>query len=247
MSHGIYSALSGAMAQQRSLDITANNVANANTVGFRADRVAFDEALATAGARTAQPASLRYVVADRITTDTSPGALQTTGNPYDLALDGDGFFTLATPQGERYTRAGSFTPGPDGVLRTSDGVELMAVGGPTARIRIPSGARDVAIGADGTVSADGATVGRVRIVSFADPATVGKEGESRFMSVAPPQAALATTAVIQGALETSNVNPIAGLNELITTTRLFETFQRVIHTFADLDNRTARDLGSRSG
>ena len=105
MSHGIYSALSGAMAQQRSLDITANNVANANTVGFRADRVAFDEALAKAGARTAQPASLRYVVADRITTETAPGALRTTGNPYDLALDGDGFFTLATPQGERWVDA----------------------------------------------------------------------------------------------------------------------------------------------
>jgi flagellar basal-body rod protein FlgF len=247
MSHGIYSALSGAMAQQRSLDITANNVANANTVGFRADRVAFDQALATAGARTAQPASLRYVVAERITTDTAPGALQTTGNPYDLALDGDGFFALATPQGERYTRAGAFTPGPDGVLRAADGVELMAVGDPTARIRIPNGARDVAIGADGTVSADGETIGRVRIVSFADPATVGKEGESRFMSVARPQAAPATTGVVQGAVEMSNVNPIAGLNELITTTRLFETFQRVIHTFADLDNRTARDLGSRNG
>jgi flagellar basal-body rod protein FlgF len=247
MSHGIYSALSGAIAQQRSLDITANNVANANTVGFRADRVAFDQALATAGARTAQPPSLRYVVAERITTDTSAGALRTTGNPYDLALNGDGFFVLATPQGERYTRAGSFLTGADGMLQTPDGTPLVAEGGPAARIRIPGGTRDVTVGPDGTVSADGQEVGRVRVVTFADPATVGKEGESRFMSVARPQNAAATTEVVQGAVETSNVNPIAGLNELITTSRLFDSFQRVIRTFADLDNRTARDVGSRSG
>ncbi len=245
MSHGIYSALSGAVAQQRALDVTANNVANANTVGFRADRVAFDEALAQAGARTAQPASMRYVVAERITTDTAPGALATTGNPYDLALNGDGFFVLAAPQGERYTRAGSFTPGADGVLRTSDGIEVVAEGGPNARIRIPTGARDVTVGPDGTVSADGEPVGRVRIVSFADPATVGKEGESRFMTVAAPQPASPNTEVVQGSLEQSNVNPISGLNELITINRLFDSFQRVIKTFADLDNRTARDIGSR--
>lgn len=247
MSHGIYSALSGALAQQRALDVTANNVANANTVGFRADRVAFDEALARAGTLTTQPSSLRYVVADRITTDTAPGALRTTGNPYDLALNGDGFFVLATPQGERFTRAGSFLTGADGVLRTPDGIALVAEGDPRARIRIPEGTRDVTIGPDGTVSADGEMVGRVRIVSFADPATVGKEGESRFMSVARPLRAPAATEVVQGAVETSNVNPIAGLNELITTTRLFDAFQRVIRTFAELDNRTARDIGSRSG
>lgn len=247
MSNGIYSALSGALAQQRSLDVTANNVANANTAGFRADRVAFDEALATAGATTAQPASLRYVVADRVITESAAGSLNTTGNPYDLAIDGDGYFVLATPQGERYTRAGGFNPGSDGVLRAADGIEVVAEGGAGARIHIPSNARDIAIGPDGTVTADGESVGRLRIASFADPASLAKEGELRFFATAAPQATSPNTRVVQGALETSNVNPIAGLNELITSSRLFDSFQRVIHTFADLDNRTARDLGSRSG
>ena len=247
MSHGIYSATSGAVAQQRALDVTANNVANANTIGFRADRVAFDEALATAGARTAQPPSLRYAVAERVVIDTSAGAHRITGNPYDLALGGDGFVALATPQGERYTRTGSFIPGADGILRTPDGLELIAEGGPNERIRIPEGVRDVTIGSDGAVLADGADVGRIRVVSFADPATVGKEGESRFSAVAPPIAPPANTTVVQGALEQSNVNAVAGLNELISVTRLFDAFQRVIHTFSELDNRTARDVGSRSG
>lgn len=245
MSHGIYSATSGAVAQQRALDVTANNVANANTIGFRADRVAFDEALVTAGARTAQPPSLRYSAADRVVMEATSGAHQVTGNPYDLALGGEGYFALATAQGERYTRTGTFIPGADGVLRTPDGLELMAEGRPDARIRIPNGARDVTIGSDGSVRADGEDVGRIRVVSFADPATVGKEGESRFVAVAPPIAAPANTTVVQGALEQSNVNAVAGLNEIISVSRLFESLERVIHTFADLDNRTARDIGSR--
>jgi flagellar basal-body rod protein FlgF len=247
MSHGIYSATSGAVAQQRALDVTANNVANANTVGFRADRVAFDEALVTAGARTAQPPSLRYSVAERVVMESAQGSHQTTGNPYDLALGGEGYFVLSTPQGERYTRTGSFVLSEDGVLRTPDGNDLLGDGRPDPRIRIPLNARDVTIGSDGTVRADGENIARIRVVNFADPATLGKEGESRFFASAPPVAAPVTTTVVQGALETSNVNAVAGLNEVISISRLFESLERVIQTFSQIDSRTARDIGSRSG
>jgi flagellar basal-body rod protein FlgF len=260
VSHGIYSALSGAVAQQRSLEITANNVANANTAGFRADRLAFDEALTRAGRAPAPPfvpPALRFVVPGRTGTDVTPGALRQTGNPLDLALSGDGFFTVRTPAGERLTRAGGFVLDRAGVLRTPDGMEV--VGEPLAaaqgrpggamsagRIVVPPGTKEITVARDGTVSADGAALGRLRLVRVADPSTLRKEGATRW--IPPAGAGLAradATEVVQGAVETSNLNAVAGMNELITTSRLFEAFQRVIRTFEDVDHRTARDLGAR--
>lgn len=256
MSDGIYSALSGAVAQQRSLDVVANNVANANTVGFRADRVAFDQALIEQRGggnvplntrnRDAQSPNnpLRFVTADRMQTDYSTGVMQQTGNPLDTAIQGDGFFSVRTPNGERFTRAGDFVRDAAGTIRTQNGFEVLGVNGEP--IRIPQNAREVEMSRDGIVSADGVAVGRFKLSSFEDPTALRKEGNTLFVGNA--EAAQPSSAeIVQGYVESANVNAVSGLNELITVSRLFDTFQKVIQGFKDLDNRAARDLGSRNG
>jgi flagellar basal-body rod protein FlgF len=246
MSDGIYCATSGAIAQQRSLDVVANNVANAGAVGFRGDRVAFREAL-TRSQNAAGPAkSLHYTLVSQVQTDSSQGSLHQTGNPLDLALQGDGYFAVETPQGERYTRAGSFLLDATGVLRNHDGYRVLSGTGDSRQpITIAPGVATVEVSPDGTVSADGTPVGRLRIVRFDDPNTLIKEGASLFAAPAGTRPLNAEqTEVAQGFLESANVNAVGSLNELINANRSFEAFQRVIRTYGQLDDRTARELGS---
>ncbi len=247
MSDGIYVALSGAVAQQRSLDVVANNVANANTTGFQADRVAFSQELARAAEDGPGPDALRFVSVNEVATDFSPGAHLETGGALDMAIDGDGFFVVQTPGGERYTRAGNFRTNADGVLTTPDGLKVMARNdespGAPAEIRIPPDAAEITVSQDGTIAADGNPVARLRVVRFETPPQ--KEGLTLYTANQPATAA-DDARVSQGYLESSNINAVAGMNELITVTRSFEAFQKVIDAYQQLDQRTARDLGSRS-
>ena len=128
MSSGIYVATAGAIAQSNALDATANNIANANTTGFRADRVTFREALTAA-----RSADVTSVNNGATTIDSRPGALSSTENPLDLALEGDGMFAVNTPNGTRYTRAGNFRLNDEHTLVNGDGFAVRAVGGDLAR------------------------------------------------------------------------------------------------------------------
>lgn len=252
MGDGIYSAVSGAVAQQRSLDVVANNVANARTTAYRGDRVAFAEALANTGENRPEGNALRYVSADRIRTSDEAGTMRQTGNPLDVALAGDGFLAVETPAGERYVRAGSLVQSADGFLVTQSGHRVLGLGpstvdgdgGPPSPLRLPPDTRDVQIARDGLVTADGLDVGALRVVRFEDPAAVRKEGLNLFAGDAPPVTDT-TTEVMQGYLESSNVNAVAGVHELVTVTRSFEALQKVIDTFQRLDDRAARDVGRR--
>lgn len=243
MSDGIWSAVSGAVAQERALDVVANNVANANTTGFRGDRVAFQEALGRANGRAgAQPPSMRYVAISRVASRNEAGPLRETGGALDLALQGQGFFAVQTPAGERYTRAGSFVAGSNGQLQTPEGHAVLGAGGPDARVVIPAGTQEVRVAADGTVSADGQEVGQIAIVKFDSMDQLSKEGRTLFTAVGTPPRPDTETTVTQGYLEGSNVSAVEGINELITVSRSFEAFQKVIQTFRDLDQRTAREI-----
>ncbi|MCA9610511.1 MAG: flagellar basal-body rod protein FlgF [Myxococcales bacterium] len=246
MSDGIYSALSGAIAQQRALDVVANNVANAGTVGYRADALAFREAVSRAPGGP-NPDGLRYVAIARETTDGSDGPLIQTDNPLDLALSGDGLFAVQTDDGVRYTRAGAFRLDADGVVRTAGGHALLAAGGEGGEggpITIPPGTNDIRVDAAGTVSADGQEVGRIRIERFAD-GQLQKQGLTLFVPQGQAQGQPAEEVTVHaGYLEGANVSPIGGMNELITASRSFEAFQRVIQAFRQIDERAARDVGS---
>lgn len=239
MGDGIYSALSGAVAQARTLDVVANNVANTGTTGFRADRVSFQEELSRSENGSSSPEQLRFVSISDVVMDPTPGALQQTGNALDMALEGEGWFAVETPQGERFTRAGAFAQGADGMLVTQQGFPVIA-DGTDGRIRIPPEVQELIVQRDGTILADGETLGSLRLRRF-EPDALEKEGASLVRAEGAGTAAEAE--VIQGYLEQSNMNAVAGLNEMINASRSFEAFQKIIRTYRQLDDRIARELG----
>lgn len=240
MSDGIYVALSGAIAQQRSLDTVANNVANAGTHGFRADRVTFAQTLSRAGAGPAPP-SLSYVEAAQTITDPSDGALEVTGNPLDLAIRGDGFFAVQGPNGERFTRDGNFAVDAQGGLRTQAGLPVLGADGQP--VVLPQGTIDLTVGPTGILSSQGQEIGAIRVARFANVASLTKEGDALFIASEPALPA-ENANVVQGAVESANVNAVSGMNELIEAHRAFDAFQRVIQAYKQVDERTARELAA---
>jgi flagellar basal-body rod protein FlgF len=252
MSDGIYAALSGALAQERNLQVTANNVANSNTSGYKADRPSFYETLTKVKNPKALAPSLRYVHVADVQIDHQAGSFKLTERPLDVALQGDGFFTIETPKGERYTRAGSFVVDQEGTLRTLGGYRVLGEAGPVTvkgrELKVPQNTREVAINPDGTVRADNVEVGKLKLVRFTDlKHDLIKDGLTWFTTAnnAQPLAVEKTTTCEQGYLEDSNINPVAGMIEMIVVQRSFDALQKVIQAFHDLDNRTARDVAGR--
>ena len=251
MSDGIYSALSGAIAQERNLTVVANNVANTTTSGYKGDKTIFAEVMNKVKSSLPAAPALRYGLVSQLSMDNQAGSLHQTGRPLDVALQGDGYFTLDTPQGERYTRAGGFVLDREGVLRTLAGHAVLQDTGspskPVDKIVIPQNARELSISPEGTVSVDGQQLAKLRLVRFEGPDPVLRDGLTLFkpQDGVKPQAIQPTTSVEQGFLEAANVNAVTGMNELITVHRSFEALQKVIETFRQLDDRTARDVGGK--
>jgi flagellar basal-body rod protein FlgF len=235
VSSGIYVATAGAVAQSNALDATANNIANAATAGFHADRVTFREALAAA-----RSPDVATVGAGTTRIDTQAGALQPTENPLDLALDGDGYFAVTTPNGPRYTRAGNFQLDDARNLVTADGFAVRGEGG--APINLPADAQSIAVSIDGTVSADGNALGKLELMRFA-PAQVKREGGSLVSATGRPLAG-DPPRVRSGMLESSNVNVIRGVVDLVKVSRTYESLMRVIQGYHDIESRAARELGA---
>jgi len=235
MSSGIYIATAGAVAQSTALDATANNIANATTAGFRADRVTFREALASA-----RSPDIELVGTGTTRIDSQAGALTASENPLDLALDGDGYFAVQTPNGPRYTRAGNFQLDDAHNLVTTEGFAVRGEGG--APINIPPEATQISVAVDGTVSADGAELGKLELVRFA-PSQVKREGGTLFSASGRP-----TTGdppkVRSGMLEASNVNIVRGVVDLVKVSRSYEALMRMIQGYHDVESRAARELGT---
>ena len=234
MSDGIYVATAGAVAQSAALDVTANNVANASTTGFRGARVTFAEALARA-----QSPDVALVSGATPAVDLQPGTIATTGNPLDLALDGDGYFAVDTPQGVRYTRAGAFSRDVDGTLRTATGLAVRSAdGGP---LQLPVEATQVFVGEDGAIATELGPVGALELATFA-PGALRHDGGSLFAASGAPTGG-APPRVVQGALEGSNVNVVRGVVDLVKVSRTYESLLRLIQGFHDVESRAARELG----
>ena len=242
MGHGIYTALSGAIAQQRALEVVANNVANVNTVGFRADRVSFKATLGRDIQGTPDRAQ-RFVEVDAIKPENWQGRLEETGNKLDVALMGPGFLAVEGPggEGERYTRAGHLVTDAEGTIRTVQGRAVLDEGGST--LSVPPDTRGIEIKYDGEILLDGESVGRLKLVEFAQPTDLEKEGATLYrapdgMEPQDPE----NTQVMQGNLEYPSHNGVAGVTGLITASRQFAAFQKLIQTFKQLDERAARSL-----
>jgi len=234
VSSGIYVATAGAIAQSNALDATANNIANAGTAGFRADRVTFREALTAA--RSADVISVNN---GATTIDTRPGALSSTQNPLDVALEGDGMFAVNTPNGPRYTRAGNFRIDAENNLVTSDGHKVRGEGG--ANIQFPPDTKSIQIAADGTITADELGIGKLELQRFAQN-QLERQGGSLYVARGAPQDG-DPPKVRQGMLEVSNVNVVRGVVDLVKVSRTYEALMRVIQSYHDVESRAARELG----
>ena len=230
MDAAIYKALSGAIAQMHRLEVAAQDLANVNTSGYKGQRLVFSEILANRSATGERPGGLVAVGDQR--TNFFQGEVQATGNPFHLAIEGDGFFVVQTVRGERYTRNGNFTLKSDGTIITSQGDALLGAGGP---LQVSGGKMQIA--ADGSVSSSEGDIGKLRIVRFKDPRQAVKEGANLFLS--PPTNVQETSdiRVLQGELEQSNVSPIDSMVSLIAIQRQFEAYQRAM---ALMDSATQR-------
>lgn len=232
MSDGLYVAMSGAMAQERALDVTANNVANANTAGFRAERVTFEEVLGGQG-------NLSFVSAEEASVDTSRGELRSTGNPLDVAVDGDGWFAMQTPQGVRYTRSGEFRLGPGGELIDPRGNSVLDAGGNP--LLVPGDAKDVTIDSAGQILADGLPVGQMRIVQL-NEANLRNEGGNYYTARGAVQP-VENAQVVSGHVEGANFDPVRGMVDLIRISRNHESLHQMMSTYREIDQRAVREIG----
>jgi flagellar basal-body rod protein FlgF len=235
MDCGMYSALSGNLSALRRLDVITNNLANASTPGFKADRMEFESVLAGA----TDPTQSQVVVSESFSTDFSAGPMQKTDNTLDVALDGDGFFVVNTPDGAAYTRQGNFHRGADGTLVTADGYQVQ---GQNGAITLKGGR--INITPAGVVTVDGVAAGSLALADFPKPYALVKGGAGLLVLSDPQLAATASTAhVMQGFLEGSNVKVIVEMARMIETSRYFDSCARAVRNYDDIAAKAANDLG----
>lgn len=260
MSGSIYMAATGALAYQHRMEILSNNIANVNTVGFKQDKTQFQSYYAAAlednnlqrSANTDASQAEEYWFELTTHTDHSCGPLKNTGNRFDLAINGKGFFCVETPDGIQYTRRGDFGIDVNGTLVTQEGWPVL---GEAGEIPVESQAdfgdrngHEILVQGDGTVVVDGNNVGKLRIVDFSDPQQLLKAGNTNFMVGTGNAAESEATnyQISQGMLELSNVDAVRMMTELIETLRGYESYQKVIRSIDEVNSTAIREVGKTS-
>lgn len=212
----------GSMAQEHRMNVFANNLANVATPGFKKDVPVFD-------GYQVKNTSIYW----------GQGSINHTGNKFDLALHGPGFFQVETPDGVRYTRNGTFTVNSEGEVVNKDGYPVLGAG------VIPDGTVQVDILEDGRVLADNQQIGQIEIVEFEDRRILAKAGKSNFVPKVPGAAGLPAekTSIQQGYIEMSNADPVMGSVNLIDTIRTYEIYQKVALSFQEADTKSVNEVG----
>lgn len=237
MYKGIYIAVSGMVLRDRAIDTIAQNLANVSTTGYKRDDVAFEDYLMDNGATAGTVGDGRTMAQmGTVTTDFTPGEMIHTGSPLDLAISGDGFFTV---EGDLYTRGGNFTLDDQGNIVDQHGHQLQGQGG---AINVGKANGSIDIAPDGSVSVGGQLIDTIKVVKFDNPTTLTRAGSGYFKSPTPPQTVVETPDIKQGFLESSNVNAISEMMKMITAQREFESFQGVISSFDTSASRITNDL-----
>lgn len=230
MDNATYAALTRQSGLANEMRVVANNIANASTSGFRAEGVIFSEYVNILGS---DHGSLSMASGRVRETNEAQGALKQTNATFDLAIEGNGYFLIQTPDGERLTRAGHFTPNQNGDLVNADGFPVLDAGG--APVFVPAGAGPISVGADGVISAGGQLVGQIGVVAPADPQSLTREGGTRFVA-ADGFLPAENARVVQGFLEGSNVNPTLEIARMIEVQRAYELGQ----SFLDKEDERIR-------
>jgi len=237
MENATYTALTRQSGLMREMRVVANNIANLSTTGFRTEGVIFAEHVRALGPGDE---SLSMATASARNTLFAQGTLTQTGGSFDLAIEGDGFFLVETPGGERLTRAGAFTPNENGDLVTPEGFRVLDAGG--APVFIPQGAGPVGIAPDGTVSAGGQPVGQVGLVMPVNADGMNREDGVRFRADDGFEPALQGR-MLQGFLEESNVDPVLEVTRMIEVQRSYELGQSFLDKEDERIRSAIRALG----
>jgi flagellar basal-body rod protein FlgF/flagellar basal-body rod protein FlgG len=241
MENSLLIGLSRQMALHREMDVVANNIANISTTGFKADAAIFEEFLpsgAQHGHFTGADRRLSYVQ-DRATWhDFKQGPIRQTGSALDVAIEGDAFLVVQTPRGERYTRNGALQINSQGQLVTTEGYQVQGETGPIVFQQLD---RDVSISPDGRItvmegnSRQESLRGKLRVVSFAQPGQLLKDGSSTFSAPAGLAAQpLTNVRLLQGALERSNVKSVVEMTRMVELTRTYTQIASILQQQSDL-------------
>jgi flagellar basal-body rod protein FlgF len=237
MDNAGYTSLTRQAGLLREMQSVANNIANASTTGFRREGVIFSEFVQETG----DGSSISMAAARARHVDLDQGGLKATGGSFDFAIEGDGFFLIETPNGQELTRAGSFTPNEQGDLVTMDGHRLLDAGG--APIFIPPDATNVAMAADGTLSADDRPLSLVGVWQPVDPTSLQHQAGTRF-SAEQIEPVIDGVTLHQGMLEASNVDPIAEVARMIEVSRAYELGQKFLDKEDERIRQVTKTLGS---
>jgi flagellar basal-body rod protein FlgF len=241
MDNAIYVGLSRQMMLRRELDVIANNIANADTSGFKVEDT-LTKTEAKAAPRTRQSDAIKFVIDDGVARDFGQGGLNQTSSPLDLAIEGQGFFTVNTPAGPRYTRDGRFTLDSTGRLTTQAGAPVAGAGG--GEILVDPLLGPVKIAKDGTVSQGINIIGKVEVSRFDDMSALRKDGDNLFRNVSNQTAQAAPDArVHQGMLESSNVKTIEQVTRLIEVNRAYDSISKMMADTSDLSRRSIERIG----
>ncbi len=241
MNSGLYAACAGLLARTQALDLAANNLANINTTGYKAQVPTFRSQLATASSNVTTDAISQAVnnfgVLGDSRTDGMQGSLDRTGSDLDFAIQGEGWFAIQSGNGRLYTRNGNFHVDHHGHLVTIEG---NIVSGAQGTITIPPG--KLSVSSDGTISVDGALAGQLQIVSFAQGAALAPAGNTYFSAPAGSERT-ASGQLVQGSLESSNVNGVTAAVGLVALQRNADMLQQALTAFHSNFNRiAAQDL-----
>jgi flagellar basal-body rod protein FlgF len=231
MLQGYYSAASAMRAALENQDVLAANLAHAGVPGYRRQSLAFESFVAPnepTGTATAMP--LHGTRSAQTYTTFTAGDPQYTGNPLEVAIQGDGFFVLDGPRGPLYTRNGQFLLNPQGEIISHNGSRVRGEGGP---LRIPPNAASITIAQDGTVQADNVPVGKLRLVTFDDPSKLARAGTTLFEAPPTTQPRATGAAVRQGYREGSNVQVVNEMVQMISGMRQYEAAARALRSMSD--------------
>lgn len=242
MENALYVTLSRQMVLRRQMDIVANNIANADTAGFKVESLMEKTDPASPAVTMGGPNPVKFVSADGVARDFGQGALNRTDAPLDLALEGQGFFQVQGPDGPRYTRDGRFTLDETGRLVTQKGMPVLDDGG--GEIILDPAEGQFSVAEDGTLTQGATRIGRVGVVTFGTLAPLEKAGDNLYRNTSNQQPQPAEAArVRQGMLEGSNVQPIVEITQMIEVSRAYERMSRIMDSTAELSKTAVQRMG----
>ncbi|PKQ05824.1 MAG: flagellar basal-body rod protein FlgF [Alphaproteobacteria bacterium HGW-Alphaproteobacteria-11] len=241
MENAILIALSRQMAMTREMATIANNLANMNTAGFKSEAMLFDQYVMKAASEGSKAAKITFVQDFGQHRNLRDGTLQTTGNPFDVAISGDGFFRVQTENNVMYTRNGHFRLDEAGQLVTANGDPVLSDA--DAPILFAQDETDITIARDGTVSSSLGLRGKLSVVTFENPQAMQNAGGTLLGTLQDEQP-VETPRLVQGALESSNVQPIVEMTSMIDVSRSYASAQKLIDQSDQMRRKAIQDLGS---